>query len=189
MPQNEPHSSLWKGIKVLFVSLLSMFLHIYIKNKQQLGYLYKNLLKQKAFAFSKPISYGMIAPTASSHDLFQIMLHFSALCRHTGFIAVVASINKSSFWPLAAELYRRCLNTPSNSGTRRLTVTPQMASLYSSSFMPLLSPWWWYPAWGKKWSVTVTQWAISWLQAEPGTQRAVCLSKWLMEEEPQAGHM
>lgn len=91
---------------------------------------------------------------------------------------------KSSCWlPLSASLHRRCLTSPPNPSRRRLTVTPQMASLYSSSLMPAPSPSRWYPAWGKKWSVTVAHWAISWLQAESWTQRAVVLSTWLIQEE------
>lgn len=67
---------------------------------------------------------------------------------------------KGSCWLLSAVLYCRCLTTPPNPSRTRLTVTPQMASLYSSSLMPVPSPSRWYPAWGKKWSVTVTQWVI-----------------------------
>lgn len=92
---------------------------------------------------------------------------------HTGFISAETSMCKHCFltscWRLSAVLYCRCLTTPPNPGRMRLTVTPQMASLYSSSLMPVLSLSLWYHAWGKKWSVTVTQW----LRAKSGTQRAV----------------
>ena len=105
----------------------------------------------------------------------------SKLCCHTGFIAVMTSMCKHRFLTSVPHVgfflpcsCCRCLTTPPNPDRRRLTVTPQMASLYSSSRMPALSPSRWYPAWGKKWSVTVTRWVISWLQAKSGTRRAVC---------------
>lgn len=97
----------------------------------------------------------------SSHCIFTFPCTMDCVlkaqqCCHAGFIAVITT---TCFWTwklLSAVLlfHCRCLTTPPNPGRRRSTVTPQTASRYSSSLMPVLSPSLCYPAWGKEWSVS-----------------------------------
>lgn len=115
---------------------------------------------------------GKVADALLCSEIQAVLSHWFLLLSWHPCVNTVVWL-KCSCWLLSALLYCRCLTTPPNPSRRRLTVTPQMASLYSSSLMPALSPSRWYPAWGKKWSVTVTRRAISWLQAKSGTLRAV----------------
>lgn len=110
----------------------------------------------------------------------------SKRCCHTVHVKTLLSWFdlKCSRWLLSfflLVLFCRCLTTPPNPSRRRLTVTPQMASLYSSSLMPAPSPSRWYPAWGKKWSVTVTQWAIFLTAGQVQDAESCCLSEWLVD--------